>query len=426
MEADTKIQSTQTIWSAKGWAQGLVPNLWLIEIVLAEHTLEAFIGRDNTLSHQQLDALHSENSPVDFWEGVMIDFNDPSKKYESVVLSPGWGGHWFQQSHPLNWDNLHVLGISSIDEPKKAKQYFTNLNNSLGNVYQAWNASGSGDGMKQKGMETGEQEVDLENLPTQSGDRLDFLRGANPCVMYLWYKLLSHGLFQTSAAEFPVGLGADGGVAPDISVTSSVAGSKESYKEESGVSAMALHIGSLVTVQSKMNREKNLQMSLRALMAERTENTQERQFLLEKVEKAEQKLEVHEDALWQYCEEKGLDNNEGFEVQPNDSHVVKQKKRRCHNAQQLLNDYKDQLRMCKEACDNLDYRIQMKHQVIDGLQDGNEAIAAGSTPDPLQEITPRRSGSGKKKSPPSVIRMNLGITEGDVESGNGDGDITES
>ena len=113
-------------------------------------------------------------------------------------------------------------------------------------------------------------------------------------------------------------------------------------------------------------------------------------------------------------------------MQPNDSYVVKQKKCRCHNAQQLLNDYKDQLRMCKEARDNLDYRIQMKHQVIDGLQDGNEAIAPGSTPDPLQEITPRRSGSGKRKLPPSVVRMNLGITQGDVESGNGDGDITES
>ena len=121
MEANTKIQSSQTIWSAKGWAQGLVPNLRLIEIVLAEHTLEAFIGRDNTLSRQQLDALHSENAPIDFWEGVMIDFNDPSKKYESVVLSPGWGGRWFQKSHPLNWDNLHVLGISSIDKPKKSQ-----------------------------------------------------------------------------------------------------------------------------------------------------------------------------------------------------------------------------------------------------------------------------------------------------------------
>ena len=119
LEDDTKFQSTQTIWSAKGWAQGLVPNLQLIEIVLAEHMREAFNGWDNALSCQQPDALHSENSSVDFWEGVMINFNDPSKKYESAVLSPGWGGHWFQQSHPLNWDNLHVLGISSIYEPKK-------------------------------------------------------------------------------------------------------------------------------------------------------------------------------------------------------------------------------------------------------------------------------------------------------------------
>ena len=64
----------------------------------------------------------------------------------------------------------------------------------------------------------------------------------------------------------------------------------------------------------KNESRKNLQMSLQALMVERTENTQERQFLLEKVKKAEQKLEVHEDALWKYCEEKGLDNIEGFEV----------------------------------------------------------------------------------------------------------------
>ena len=72
------------------------------------------------------------------------------------------------------------------------------------------------------------------------------------------------------------------------------------------MNAMALHIGSLVMVQSKMNREKNLQMSLQVLMSECTENTQECQFLLEKVEKAEQKLEVHEDVLWKYCEKREL------------------------------------------------------------------------------------------------------------------------
>ena len=82
-------------------------------------------------------------------------------------------------------------------------------------------------------------------------------------------------------------------------------------------------------------------MSLRALMSEGTENTHECQFLLEKVENAEQKLEVHEDALWKYCEEKGIDNIEGFEVQANDPYVVKQKKHHCQNAQKLLNNYED-------------------------------------------------------------------------------------
>ena len=123
-------------------------------------------------------------------------------------------------------------------------------------------------------------------------------------------------------------------------------------------------------------------------MSECTENTQECQLLLEKVEKAEQKLEVHEDALWKYCEEKGIDNIEGFEVQANDPYVVKQKICWCQNAQKLLTGYEDQLHMCKEIHENLNMRIKMKHHVIDGLQDATEMVAIVSTPAPLQEITP--------------------------------------
>ena len=166
-------------------------------------------------------------------------------------------------------------------------------------------------------------------------------------------------------------------------------------------------------------------MLLRALMSVHTE-TQECQFLLEKVEKAEQKLEVHKDALWKYCEEKGIDNIEGFEVQANDPYVVKQKKCQCQNAQKLLTDYDDQLCMCKEVHENLDMQIKMKHHVIDGLQDATEMVAVLSTAAHLQEITPCQSGSAKRKAPPSVVWMNLGISEGNIESGNGDGDITES
>ena len=68
----------------------------------------------------------------------------------------------------------------------------------------------------------------------------------------------------------------------------------------------------------------------------------------------------------------------------------------------------------------------MKHHVIDGLPDATEMMAVASTPAHLQEITPCQSGSVKRKVPPSVVRMNLGISEGNIESGNGDGGITES
>ena len=108
-------------------------------------------------------------------------------------------------------------------------------------------------------------------------------------------------------------------------------------------------------------------------------------------------------------------------MQANDPYVVKQKKHRCQNAQKLLKEYEDQLHMCEEACENLDMWIKMKHQVIDGLQDATEMVAVASTPAPLQEITPCRSSCVKRKAPPSVVRMNLGISEGDIESGNGDG-----
>ena len=113
-------------------------------------------------------------------------------------------------------------------------------------------------------------------------------------------------------------------------------------------------------------------------------------------------------------------------MQAKNPYAVKQKKRHCQNAQQLLKDYEDQLRMCKEARENLDMGIKMKHQVVDGLQDATEMVAVVRTPAPLQEINPCRSGSVKRKVPPSVVRMNLDISESDIESGNGDGDITES
>jgi hypothetical protein len=58
--------------------------------------------------------------------------------------------------------------------------------------------------------------VNLETLPTQGGDRIDFLGNYNICVMYLWFSLIKAGAFLYSQTEFPTAFQADDGIAPKI------------------------------------------------------------------------------------------------------------------------------------------------------------------------------------------------------------------
>jgi hypothetical protein len=58
--------------------------------------------------------------------------------------------------------------------------------------------------------------VNLETLPTQGGDRIDFLGNYNICVMYLWFSLIKVGAFLYSQTEFPTAFQADDGIAPKI------------------------------------------------------------------------------------------------------------------------------------------------------------------------------------------------------------------
>ena len=63
----------------------------------------------------------------------------------------------------------------------------------------------NGDDMNEKGMETGEETIDADELPTQGADRKDFLWTSHPASLYLWYMLLQAGLFQSAKTEFPTG-----------------------------------------------------------------------------------------------------------------------------------------------------------------------------------------------------------------------------
>jgi hypothetical protein len=114
---------------------------------------------------------------------------------------------------------LDALGIPPITDEKTCKLHYTSLNNKLGTVYKNWKASGNGE-HQVAGSSLEEAEygmLNLELLPTQGGDRIDFLGKSNICVMYLWFSLIKAGAFLYSQTEFPEEFQADDGIAPKIS-----------------------------------------------------------------------------------------------------------------------------------------------------------------------------------------------------------------
>jgi hypothetical protein len=131
-----------------------------------------------------------------------------------------WGQDTFIDIHDCNWAELDALNIPLISDEKTCKLHYSSLNNKLGTVYKNWKASGNGEhqvaGSSLEEVEYGK--VNLELLPTQGGDHIDFLGKNNICVMYLWFSLIKAGAFLHSQTEFPEEFQADNGIAPKIKI----------------------------------------------------------------------------------------------------------------------------------------------------------------------------------------------------------------
>jgi hypothetical protein len=78
------------------------------------------------------------------------------------------------------------LEIQPIPDENVCKLHYTNLNNKLGTIFKNWKASGNGDDQVAASIEEADYgQINLELLPTQGGNRIDFLGNYNICVMYL-------------------------------------------------------------------------------------------------------------------------------------------------------------------------------------------------------------------------------------------------
>jgi hypothetical protein len=212
------LKPESTSWDRGSW-EGIVPNVRLIEIVLSDEFRNDFIHRNDAVSRQQLDARGTESQPISFWEKVRRRFNDRTYKINSCPLDANWGRDIFLDIHDCNWAELDALNIQPISDENTCKLHYMNLNNKLGQVYKNWKASGNGDQQICGKLEEADYgAVNLELLPTQGGDRIDFLGNFNICVMYLWFSLIKAGAFLYSQTEFPAAFQADDENAPEIQI----------------------------------------------------------------------------------------------------------------------------------------------------------------------------------------------------------------
>jgi hypothetical protein len=118
-------------------------------------------------------------------------------------------------------NNLMHFKFSPIPDENACKLHYKSLNNKLLQVNKKWKASGNGDNQVAGSLEEADYgTVNLELLPMQGGDRIDFLGNCNICVMYLWFALIKAGLFLYSQTEFPSVFQTDNKNAPQIKIGS--------------------------------------------------------------------------------------------------------------------------------------------------------------------------------------------------------------
>lgn len=209
----TNEDSAVTYWERKGW-QNLAFRCRFIDVITSDEMKHYFIKKDSVeCTRTEFDARGTEREKVSPWQRMADEFNDESKTYQSAALGEEWG-HWYSESKDLSWNELATHGCHPLTDGKEMKKKFAELNNMLGAVYKRFSMSGNGDDMCGTQMESGTCAVDITMLPTQGGDRLDFLNSTHPAVLYLWYQLLAVGLWQTACTEFPTTFSAEDGDCP--------------------------------------------------------------------------------------------------------------------------------------------------------------------------------------------------------------------
>jgi hypothetical protein len=110
-----------------------------------------------------------------------------------MVLDVSWGS-WWETSHALTWDELDKYGVYPMNKFQEFEDRYREINNAMCLVKDNWSRSGEGDDNLQ---DTDDDDASITREKTDQkwlgADRLRFLSGRNPAIMYFWYAMWKCG-----------------------------------------------------------------------------------------------------------------------------------------------------------------------------------------------------------------------------------------
>jgi hypothetical protein len=336
-------------------------------------------------------------------------------------LDESWGRQIFLESHDCNWDQLISLKIDEIPDAKACKTHFNKLNNILGGIYQKWKNSGNGEDQLACNLEEGTAPVDLEKLPTQAADRIDFLHNANICVMYLWFMLLKTGTFQDAQTELPSDHAADDGNAPDFDNSSLETGGGRSVKSTARKGAKGNTMEGLFVVEKITGEIGKLKDF----------------FLVKENERdRKEKLRDYKEDLDRLINERNTIRADTHQLK-SDLHDLETEKlkleldlsgetiggrinliqRRVNDLSAKIAEIEDSIKAKNQELEKIMAKIKQQEIVV-------QKFRSGQTLHQLEDKTPRRSGDSTRSRPPTTVLIrgdedrlsHLNFTPGDLET----------
>ena len=242
---------------------------------MAHCTIKPLYMRVNeVLTRYEMDGRNSDNVAPDFYDAVVLLFNDSTFTPTS-----------------LSYCDLHEDFVKSYDLPKnkdydmtidRAKALITSMKPRIAKIKSNYEQSGNGDGMRHSGGNDDDEpegEYNLKNCMEGDNRRSFLLAGDTSNLLYWWEVLDEEGMLDYTLSVLPIDVGGNSETVPSAITTSSSA--KRTKDDQKIINDLKQELGGLSSSVRESNSIQLKQMEHDKANFDKRINLEERVYVLQ-------------------------------------------------------------------------------------------------------------------------------------------------